>query len=92
MLLAENFNGTICDFLYTGTKAYRDVKEGSWFVTALCKVLKEQAHSEDLLSMMTKVTMIYIIIKTNFKFCLKNALVSPREASFIIWGRVPVST
>jgi len=42
-------------FLFVGTKAYRDTKDGSWFVTALCKVLKEHANSDDLLSIMTRV-------------------------------------
>ncbi|XP_039272981.2 caspase-2-like [Styela clava] len=39
----------------TGTKAYRDTADGSWFVTALIRVFQENAHKDDVLSMLTKV-------------------------------------
>nr|XP_018666892.1 uncharacterized protein LOC100179627 isoform X2 [Ciona intestinalis] len=37
-----------------GTKAYRDVCEGSWYVTTLSKVIKDNTH-DDICSILTKV-------------------------------------
>ena len=41
---------------YLGSKAYRDTNDGTWFVTALCTVLRDNAHTEHLMDMMLKVS------------------------------------
>ncbi|KAH9518583.1 Caspase-3 [Bulinus truncatus] len=39
-----------------GYYAFRRIKDGSWFITSLCKVLKEHVNSpENLLTILTKV-------------------------------------
>ena len=48
-------------FFCLGNKAYRDTKDGSWFVTGLIRILQEDAHKDDLLSMLTKVRTPYLL-------------------------------
>ncbi|CAK8685012.1 unnamed protein product [Clavelina lepadiformis] len=53
---AQNMSDMLWSFSTApGTKAYRDTRDGSWFVTSLCKVLMNHANKEDLVSMLTMV-------------------------------------
>jgi len=38
--------------------SYRNTKRGSWFIEALCRVLKRDSHNDDLLSMITSASRI----------------------------------
>ena len=49
-----------CDFLFSyatpsGHASWRNPRYGSWYVSELCKVLVDNAHHQDLLSMLTTV-------------------------------------
>jgi hypothetical protein len=48
--------------LYSGFSAYRNTDFGSWYVLLFVYVCTRMAHTEDLVSMMTRVLIIFFVI------------------------------
>nr|KAG5709858.1 hypothetical protein BaRGS_032682 [Batillaria attramentaria] len=60
----------------SGFYAWRNMDEGSWFVQAVCKVLRENWKRMDLLTMMTRVCRM---VAFDFESCHKQAAMSGKK-------------
>ena len=40
---------------YLGDVSYRNTKDGSWYIDALCEIFRKHHEQEDVMSMMTRV-------------------------------------
>ena len=81
-----------------GTKAYRDTKDGSWFVTALCTVLRDYANREHLLDMMLRVSKSKFCLhqksscRSVFDFHAHNLVLRDKKCDLESWSAILLAT
>ncbi|XP_031768033.2 caspase-1-like isoform X3 [Galleria mellonella] len=70
---------------YIGSPAYRDNKNGSWFIQTLCKEIDDRASTEDLRSIIT-------IVKRKIAIDRTHEVYDSKEEQTLYNKQMPVST